>query len=299
MPIIRCGEPGYSNGKEFTMQGTFSRSWQLTKESFEVLKTDKHLVVFPIISGIATIILFALLMVPAAFLSGLVAGNTDNTYVFYVFFFIYYFAASFVVIFFNTALIACVQIRFRGGEPTFRDGIDCAYGNIGKIFAWSAINASVGLVLRMIRERAGILGSIVAGIIGIAWNLITFFVIPVIIFEGLGAIDSIKRSTSIFRKTWGENMVLRFSVGLIFFLLGLVGIIPIVLAALTKTAVVIIPVVGLVIIYWVVLAVIAAALNGVFATALYDFAVTGQVPRVFSPNVIQGAFSQKTRRFFR
>jgi hypothetical protein len=281
------------------MQGTFSRSWQLTKESLEVLKQDKHLVVFPILSGIATIILMALLLLPAAFLSGFFAGNTDNAYVFYIFFFIYYFAASFAVIFFNTGLIACVQIRLRGGKPTFSDGIRYATGNIGKIFAWSAINASVGLVLRMIRERAGIIGNIIAGIIGIAWNLLTFFVVPVIIFEGLGAVESIKRSASIFKKTWGENMVLRFSVALIFFLLGLIGIVPIVLAALTRSAAVIIPVASIVVLYWIALAIISATLNGIFATALYDFAVTGQVPHVYSPGVIQGAFSEKTRRFFR
>jgi len=114
-------------------------------------------------------------------------------------------------------------------------------------------------------------------------------VIPVIIFEGLGAIDSIKRSTSLFKKTWGENMVLRFSIAFIFFFLGLVGIIPIVLAALTKTAVVIIPVVGLVILYWVTLAIIAAALNGIFATALYDFAVTGQAPPDLQPRSDTGS----------
>ena len=285
--------------KDVATGGAISRSWQLIKESMAVLKQDKHLVVFPIISGIFTIILFALLMVPAYFITGASGGEIENAYLFYVFFFVYYFAASFVVIFFNTGLIACVQIRLSGGEPSFSDGIQYATDNIGKIFAWAMITASVGMILRMIRERAGILGAIFATIIGIAWNLITFFVIPVIIFEGSGAIESIRRSASLFRKTWGENMVIRFSVGFIFGLLALIGIIPVSLAVLTGSAPVIIFVVSVVVLYWLVLAIISAALNGIFATALYDFAVTGQVPRVFSPQVIQGAFGQKTRRFFR
>src|SRR4030042_7139214 len=118
------------------------------------------------------------------------------------------------------------------------------------------LSATVGIILQAIRERAGILGRIAAGIFGMAWNLLTFFVIPVMIFENLGVTTSVKKSAQLFKKTWGENVVLRFSVGLVLFLFGLVGIIPIVLAVLTGTALVIIPVVAVVVIYWVGLSIL-------------------------------------------
>ena len=217
-----------------------------------------------------------------------------------MFFFIFYFIGSFIVIFFNTGLIACAQECLRGGNPDFGYGWDIAKKNIGKIAGWALINASVGVILKAIRERAGIFGAIAASIIGIAWNLITFFVIPVLIFQGFGVIDSIKESARIFKRTWGENMVARFSLGIFFFLLGLVGIVPIVLAVMTKSAAIIIMVSAVVLVYWTILGVVSASLTGILATALYDYAVTGQVPAAYNPQTIANAFQpKKSRGLFR
>ena len=280
------------------MAGTFSRSVQIFKESFEVLRQDKELVLFPIISGIITILITVSFMLPLAFLFANDNGDFKMNPFYYVVIFVLYLLGYFVVIFFNTGLIACAHIRLNGGDPSFRDGLHFAMNNLGKIFGWALISATVGLILRMIRERGGIFGAIAAGLVGIAWNLLTFFVIPVMIFENAGVFDSIKSSASLFKRTWGENVVLRFSVGFIIFLLALVGVIPIALAALTKSAVVIILVAAVVVIYWAVLGVLSASLNGIFAAALYNYATTGTVPSAYSPEVIAGAFEQKERRGF-
>lgn len=278
------------------MGGTFSNSILLLKESWAVLRKHKELVLFPIVSGIVTVVLLVALMAPAVYYTGFREGNTQNSWLFFVLFFVFYFVASFVVIFFNTGLISCAQVSLRGGDPSFSEGFNVAIQNIGKITGWALINATVGTILKAIRERGGIFGAIIAGAIGIAWNLITFFVIPVLIFQGFGVIDSIKESASLFRRTWGENMVARFSIGLIFGLLGLIGVVPIVLAGFTKSAVVIIPVVGVVVFYWVVLAIIGGAMNGILATALYDYATTGEVPSAYTPDAIAYAFQPKPQR---
>jgi Family of unknown function (DUF6159) len=235
-------------------------------------------------------------MVPAVFLSGLAGGNFDNQWVLYTFLFLFYFVTSFVVIFMNTGLISCAQVSFQGGDPSISDGFSVAFQHVGKIAFWALINATVGMVLRTIRERGGIIGSILAGLVAVAWNLITFFVVPVIIFQGYGVIDSIKESAGVFKRTWGENVVARFSIGLIFFLLGCIGIVPIVLAILTQQAAVIIAAVALVLLYWVTLAIISATLTGILSTALYDYATTGQVPSAFEPGSITAAFGQKPVR---
>ncbi|MBN2026973.1 MAG: hypothetical protein JW854_09490 [Actinobacteria bacterium] len=280
------------------MAGTFERSTQILKESLGVLKQDKELVLFPIISGIVMLILTASFVVPLVMFTGIKDGEVENNVLYYVFFFLFYLVGYFVVIFFNTGLIACVQIRLSGGDPKFSDGMQYAVGNLGKIAGWALISATVGLVLQMIRERAGLLGRIAAGLFGMAWNLITFFVIPVMIFQNAGVIDSIKQSAALFKRTWGENVVLRFSLGLIMFLLGLLGIIPIALAIMTKSAAVIIVVGAVVVLYWFALGIISSALNGIFATALYNYAMTGTVPSAFSPAVISSAFGQKTTSGF-
>lgn len=282
------------------MAGTFSRSFQLVRESWEVLKQDKELVLFPIMSGIGLVALMGLLFIPGYYLTGASSGTIENNPWWYVLFFAFYFVASFIVVFFNTGLIACAQIRLQGGNPTIGDGLRHATQNLGKITGWALINATVGYILRMVRERGGLLGSILAGAIGIAWNLITFFVIPVIIFEGLGVIESIKRSAHIFRSTWGENVALRFSIALFFFLLALIGIVPVAVVAFSGVAFLIVIVSIVVVLYWITLGIIASALNGIFATALYDYAITGQVPSIYSPGLLENAFKQKrTRGVFR
>lgn len=278
------------------MAGTFSRSVQIFKESFEVLKQDKELVLFPIISGVITILITASFMLPLAFLFANDSGEFKMNPFYYVVIFILYLLGYFVVIFFNTGLIACAHIRLNGGNPRFGDGLNFAMNNLGKIFGWSLVSATVGLILRIIRDRGGILGAIVAGLVGVAWNLLTFFVIPVMIFENAGVFDSIKRSSLLFKKTWGENVVLRFSVGFIIFLLAMVGVVPIALAVLTKSAVIIIAIAAVVVMYWAVLGVLSASLNGIFAAALYNYATTGTVPSAYSPELIAGAFEQKTRQ---
>ena len=278
--------------------GTFARSMQILKESLAVLKQDKKLLFFPLISGIVMLILTASFIVPIVLLTGIKDGEIENNVMYYVFLFIFYLIGYFVVIFFNTGLIACVQTRLSGGDPKFGDGMHYAVGNLGKIAGWALISATVGMVLQLIRERAGIFGRIAAGIFGLAWNLITYFVIPVMIFENAGVIDSIKKSAGLFKKTWGENVVLRFSLGLIVFLLALVGVVPLVLVAMTKSVALIVAVGAVVVLYWFALGIISAALNGIFATALYNYATTGTVPVAFSPEVIAGAFEEKTSKGF-
>jgi hypothetical protein len=281
------------------MGGRWSNSMALLKSSWAVLREHKQLSAFPLISTAAALLILAALAVPGYFLLGIEDGHVANQFWFYVLFFIFYFIMSFVVIFFNTGLIACAQECLNGGDPTFSYGIGVAYKHIGKIAGWAAISATVGTILKMIRERGGIFGVIVASIVDVAWNLITFFVVPVLIFQEVGVIDSIKESASIFKRTWGENMIARFSLGLIIGLIGIVGLVIIGLSILTKSAVVIIGAVVLAMLLWVVLAIISGALNGILATALYDYAVTGQVPAAYDATLIAGAFQPKKVMFGR
>ena len=284
--------------KEAGMGGRWSNSMELLKASWTVLRRHKSLITFPIVSGILTVVMIAALIVPAYFLTGASSGHINSPVLFYVFFFIFYFISSFIVIFFNTGLIACAQECLRGGDPDFNYGLSVATQNIGKIAGWALVNATVGLILKMIRERLGILGTVLGSILGIAWNLLTFFVIPVLVFQGLGVIDSVKESASIFKRTWGENMIARLSLGLIFFVLGLIGLVPILLIIVVHTPVFVIGMVAISLVYWMALFIMSASLNGILSMALYDYAVTGQVPPPYNPQTIAYAFQQKPASSF-
>jgi len=272
---------------------TFNRSYQLVKESFSVLRKDKEILLFPIISGAVGLILFAFIAISSFSLGFLEdAGNI----LFLPLLFLYYLASYFVIIFFNTGLVTCANIRMNGGDPKFSDGINNAVKHIGKIFVWALISATVGMILRRLSERSGWLGRIILGIVGMAWGLLTFFVIPVMIFENISVIDSIRRSGALFRKTWGENVVGQFSMGFFFFLLSIPGIIAIVVGILSMMGgsfPLMLIFFGAGVLYLVMLTIVSSSLNVIFTTALYNYASKGVVPQGFSEQAIKGAW--KTR----
>jgi len=280
----------------------FSYSWQLVKESFAVLKKDKEMMLFPIVSAILAVLAFLSLIVPFAVLSFL-SGETTPSALFYLLLFVYYVITSFIIIFFNTGLITCAHMRLNGKDPTFKDGIKNAWKHVGNIFVWSVISATIGLILRMIvdrienSERLGpfgrIVGVIFIGLLGMAWSFLTFFVIPVMVFENKNAFASIKQSGSLFKKTWGENVIGQFSMGLIFGLLFLAGLGAMFLAFLSGSITVIIVMGVITLLYWMILAIVSTSLNGIFVAAMYSYAKNGKVPIAYSPELVKGAFKHK------
>ncbi len=278
------------------MAGTFSRSWQLVKESAAVLRDNTGLVVFPVVSGICTIVLTISFFVPLFFLFDTGGDEVRVNPLAYVLVFLLYLVNYFVVIFFNCGLVWCVRRIFYGQQTSFSEGMGEAWKHAGTIFSWALISATVGMLLQAIREKAGWLGNLASGLLGLAWNLLTFFVVPVLVFEGAGPVDSIKRSGSIFKQTWGESVVGSFSLGAVFFLLGLLGAVPILLGIATGSAVFIIGGAAVALVYWFILAIVSASLNGIYRTALYEYATTGRIAGQFSQQAIVGAFSAKPQR---
>jgi hypothetical protein len=127
-------------------------------------------------------------------------------------------------VFFNVALVGVANSRLVGGTWTFRDGLELAWARKGTILQWALVAATVGIILKSLEERLGVLGRIVMRIIGVAWALANYFVVPVLAFEDLTPIEAIKRSSKLFKETWGEKVVGGFSFSLVFFVLALPGI---------------------------------------------------------------------------
>lgn len=262
--------------------GRIGLGWQLTKTSLRVLRKDKELLIFPLLSGLA------LLLILGGFLGGMFALvgfeaflNGPSSWLLIPVLAVYYIFAFFVAIFFNAAVIGAATIRLNGGNPTLGDGLRVARENVGRIFLWALFAGTVAMILRAIQQRSGILGRIVIGLVGVAWSLATYFVVPVLIYEKLGPWASVKRSAHIFKATWGETIVGGFSMGAIFVLAGLAGILPIALGAVIGGIVGLI--VGLVIavVYWIILGLISSAASSILIAALYRYATTGKVAEDF------------------
>ncbi len=276
-----------------------ANSWELVKASARVLQQDKELLVFPIISTIGVV------LVTLGFIFPFLVGNlfdsifSDQMQVVGFLVMLAYYVVQYAVIFFaNTALVGAAMIRLEGGDPTVRDGIQIALKNITSILGYALIAATVGVILRSISERSEGLGRIVTSLIGTAWNIATYLVAPVLAVEGIGPVDAIKRSTSLLKQTWGEQIAGNFGMGAITFLVifgiilmgggavyGVVmldlGLIPIVLVG------------GFVVMLIVIVGLISSTLNSIYTAAVYQYATTGQSGEFFDSQLVENAFRPK------
>lgn len=264
--------------------GKISRSWQLMKTSLSILRKDKEIMIFPVFSFIACAIILVSFFMGFWFL-GLPSSDTVS-WPWIIGMILIYFFLFFIVIFFNTAIIACANIRLNGGDPTVSDGLRIASQNIGRILIWALISATIGMILQAIRERGGWIGRIFAGVFGIAWTYVTFFIIPVLIYEKKGIASSIRRSASLFKQTWGETIIGTLGFGIIFFLLALLGILFIILGYILGNTTGLMIGIIIAFFYWAFIAVIASATNGIYVAALYQYATKKQLPSEFDASLI-------------
>lgn len=273
-------------------------SWELVKASAGVLRADKELVLFPVLSAIAMLIVTASFFVPAI-LAGLIdsvlMGEAQVVGVLVAF--LFYLVQYFVVFFTNSALVGAALIRLRGGDPTVGDGLRIALRHSGAILGYALISATVGMILRWLSEKAGTIGRIVIGLVGLAWNIATYLVVPVLVMEDVGPVEGIKRSVELLKRTWGEQIVGDVSIGLIFGLLSLFEIvlgIPLILLAVNLESVALI--VGVIVVETVImlfLGLMNSTLSGIYTAAVYQYAVTGETGGYLSPEMVQGAFRHK------
>lgn len=272
--------------------GRIQRTWELAKASWRVLQADRELLLLPVISGVATLLTAATFLVPLTAAGGTGLEGPGS----YAVVFGLYVSLAFITILFNTALVHAADERLRGGDPTVGTALNGAARHLGTILGWALISATVSLILRAIEQRGGGVGRIVSGLAGVAWSLVTFLVIPTFVVEEVGVVEAVKRSASLFRRTWGENVAARVGFGLLGFLAAMpaAGVIALGVSAGGALAVAAL-VVG---VLWIALVtVVLSALNAIFQTALYHYAVSGGVPGGFFPaSTLQGAFGPRHSR---
>src|SRR5262249_46453548 len=209
------------------------RGWRLAMTAFGVLRTDKKLLVFPLLSSIALVIVSISFLLPFVASESLrnLGDNPQNLsngqkIALFVIAFAFYFLNYFIIIFFNSALVSCALIRFNGDEPTLGDGFRASMSRLPQIAAWALVSATVGIILKVIESTSERVGQIVAAILGTAWGIMTYFVVPVLVVERVGPIEAVKRSCSVLRKAWGESIVSNFGIGLVMLVLFILAMVP-------------------------------------------------------------------------
>jgi hypothetical protein len=262
-------------------------SLDLAKASWNVLRDDKQLTVLPLLSGLSALLVAVLFFGPVALIADSGAQGSSKPLA-WILGIVGYLAITYVVVFFNAALVWAADCRMRGEQVTLGEAIRAASERAHVLLPWAVLSATVSLVLRAIEERAGIVGRIVGTLVGLAWSLVTFLVLPVLVIEQIGPINAVKRSAELFKRTWGENMIANAGIGLVAVVATIVGLLPcLVLIAIGGP----VAVLGIVVaVAWVIgVQLIAATLTGIFQTALYRFATAGAAPG-FDDQQLRDAF---------
>jgi hypothetical protein len=275
-----------------------ARSWRLAKASAAVLRQDKELLLFPLISLASLVVVLAAFAAPViglGVLDGLHGGRISALH--YAIAFLFYFCQYFVIFFFNAALVGAAMIRLDGGTPTLADGMRIAGSKAGTIAGYALIAATVGMVLRAIQERVGFIGRIIVGLLGAGWTIATYLVVPILVARDVGPIEAVKSSAQLLRKTWGENLIGQAGLGaafaLIFLAVLLCGGALTLGAVMAHSIALVVAALALTILALGITGLVQSALAGIYSAALYRYATTGEGMQGFDAPTLKLAFAPK------
>lgn len=267
--------------------GRIKAGWQLTKKAWGVVREHPGLMKLPVYGGLLAALAFVVFAVP-----GLALINPDavdsRTVAGIALFAIGMYLGSFSIIYFNVALAATADLAFRGEPVDASAGMAVARSRRGVIARWALVSLIVSLIFNAIRERGGLFGEI-AGRLGAAiWALVTFLIAPVLAFEDVGPLEALKRSTSMFRQKWGQQVTGNVAIGgiasLVMILFGLIAAAGIWVLATAEPGMVVagggLAVLGVV--GFIAAAVVSAAVRGVFGVALYRYIADGTATGPFT-----------------
>jgi hypothetical protein len=287
------------------MAGKFTRSWALMKASAAVLCSDKSLLLFPLLSGLCTLVVAASFLLPVALMAmgGEHAGQDIHERMSvgaYLLLFAFYLVQYFVIIFFQTALTGVALMHLRGEPTSVAAGFALARSRLVNILGYALIAATVGLALRMVQERLGLIGRFVIGFLGLAWTVATFLVVPLIASEDVGPIDAVKRSVELLKRSWGENLIGNGGIGVVFTLVMMLAVLVAALliggAFALHSIVAVVVAIAVSLLGFVLLGLIQSSLQGIYAAALYRFAESGEASVGFDQLMLEQAFRSKQKK---
>ncbi|HIF65539.1 MAG TPA: hypothetical protein EYQ34_02895 [Acidimicrobiia bacterium] len=258
-----------------------------------VIRLDRELLVLPVLNAVAAIIYGLILWIVASSLGADLSGNSGGGGQGMIAVGVFGLLGMNVInTFFKGALVAGAHERFTGGDPTIGSSISGAASRLHRLLPWALLATTVGIVMSIIERQGGQLGRIARGMFNMAWGVITFLILPVIMFDDLGPIAGLKRSGQLLRTSWGENLTAQVGFGLLTVLMAAPGIILIAVGASSGFWPLLI--IGVLAVMFAM--VVAAALNGIFQTALYLFVTTGSAPEGFGEQQLTSSFNEKPYR---
>ncbi len=298
----------------------FTRSWQLFRASLEVIRQNKGLLLFPLVSSICTVVILLFFLAPALlYPSGHAlreAAHWDalgrqfgfnfagdhpqiipNGY-FYSYLAVMYLASMFLATFFNTAFYSQIMTALTGGPVSVGEGLRSAWSRVLSILMWSLLAGTVGLLIKAAEERLGWLGRLAMKFVGVVWSVASTFAIPVIVREGsTNPFSLLRSSASTLKKTWGESLIGYVGITIAsWIMLGLFiffGGCTIAIAIMTHSG----PLMATTVLAWVAgmifFAYLTSVAGHVYRCALYLYAADGVVPAPYTTELMNAAWKTK------
>ena len=270
------------------------RGWGLTKKSWALLREHPSLIRFPLYGAVATTLLAIVFLGP-----GLYLWDDDQLAGAIPLIVIGVSVHSLVGFYVSVGLAACADKIFRGAEAAVSDGLAVARSRFRQISGWAAVSAAVSLVMGVLENQGGALGTLAARLVGMAWTLVTVLAVPVIAIEGTGPFETIKRSGALFRERWGQQITGNIAIGAAVFLLGVLPAAALIVGGVVVWSSASFLGALLVVIGALVLAIallVSRALSGIFGVALYRYALDGETVGGFTREDMESAVKVKGGR---
>jgi hypothetical protein len=279
--------------------GRIVRGWQLAKKSFALVAHDRRLLLFPLLSIVVTVL--AAIVIFGPFFVWWSSSGGDWPWI--VGGIVGVWALNFIGTFFGVAFIAGAERSLNGKPWTMKDGLRRAWGRVGSIVLWSLVATIVGLLLQVLeRVRGGwVVNIAVRWVLGAAWGLATFFIIPVLALEGVGPVEATRRSVQIIRKRWGEGVVGASAVSSIFVIVMFASL-ALFVFGLTFTSITLylgIPMIALAVVIFSVGVVANVAVSQLFRLVLYEYATADRALGSFQADELEAIFKPRRRLFGR
>jgi hypothetical protein len=268
--------------------------------AWQILQEDKTLLLLPIASSACLMLLTASFAVPA--ILGALAGTSvsgepplSESWS-YLGMFLFYVVTYGVAIFFNAALAICVLRKLEGKQMTILDGLREALSCFPQIIGWALVSATIGIVLKAVERRSGFVGNMVARVLGLAWTVATFLVVPVLVAERKGPLEAVKESVQLLKRTWGEDLLAGLGFGLLYFFWAIPGAFAFVIGAgmIPTHPIVAIAIMVLSILYFPLLGLVLSTMSSIFDVVLYRYASTGTITPGFDREILEGSFVAKS-----
>jgi len=280
--------------------GRWKASRILLSKSWEIFRNQKNLLMFPLwsfLTSLVALVVIGLLTLIATIGTGFLTtfseiANLESVSNFPLFIggIITAIVLQMIATYFNAGIIQSTNEYLSGKMPSNKESLNAIKRKQGVIFGWAAINASIGIILRQISERSRLLGRLVSTLIGAAWSIATYFILPILVLEDSGIKSSAKKSTQLIHKTWGEAFLANIGVGLAMIGFALLGFIPFILAIISGNGILITTAGIFLFLYMTFVSLVSSVLNTIIKVILYRYASDMLLPEAIDTQVIGSIF---------